>query len=52
MKDSTTSGAIIPSGWGVWLFRAEIEQAGVSDLVLGMQDIKHCVNDYSPTVVC
>ena len=33
MKDSTLSGALIPSGYGIWLLRAKIEQAGVSGLI-------------------
>ena len=37
IKDYTPSGAFIPSNWGVWLFRAEIQQASKLDLVLVMQ---------------
>ena len=53
MKDSsgTPSGGLIPSGWGVWLFRAEIKQASKSDFVLIMRGIEYCVNKYSPTAL-
>ena len=49
MKDYTPSGAFIPSGWGVWLFRAEIKQARPRS---GNASIEYCVNKYSPTVLC